>query len=108
MFKKMQLIWADKIALSLALFIVAAAGLCWIMGMVGLDGHPNLRFDNAMLDWTTQLELILVPAVWLLLRVLDFAARAVFQILRAGLAHIGSPVSSLPLGAGMPTGGSSV
>jgi signal transduction histidine kinase len=109
MFKGIQLIWADKFALALALFIIIAAVLCWVLGIVGLDGHPNQRFDQAMLDWTTQLEFALVPAVWLLLRIMDFTAKVLFQMLRYGLALTGPRASPLPsyAGAGLQTGGGS-
>ncbi|MGA7713322.1 MAG: hypothetical protein WCA81_15565 [Rhizomicrobium sp.] len=104
MFKGIRLIWADKLALALALFIAAGAFLCWVLGIVGLDGHPNGRFDQAMLDWTTQLEFALVPAVWVLLRFTDFTAKALSQVLRFALAR--SRASSLPSysGTGMRAG----
>jgi len=96
MFKGIRLMWADKFALVLTVLVAAAALLCWVLGIVGLDGHPNMRFDQAMLDWTTQLELIFVPVVWLLLRGADLTARTLFQGLRSGLAHISSRASFLP------------
>lgn len=110
MFKRIRWNWADMFGLALALFVAAAALLCWVLGIIGLDGHPNIRFDQAILDWTTQLELTFVPAVWVLLRMIDFTARALLQVLRSALAHIGSRASPLPSypGLGMRAGARSI
>ena len=103
MFKRFRLIWADKLALLMALVIAAVAFLFWVVGIVGLDGRPHLRFDNAMIDWTIQAESALVPTMWLLLRAVDFGARALVRFLRMSIARVRSvdlPLPSYP-GAGI-------
>jgi len=90
MFKRIRLVWADKIVLVMALFIAGAAFLFWILGIVGLEGRPHLRFDNAMINWTIEAELALVPSIWLLLRLMDFGARAMGRLLRSNLRHMSS------------------
>jgi len=103
MFGRFRLIWADKLALLMALVIAAVAFLFWIVGFVGLDGLSHLRFDNAIIDWTIQAEESLVPTIWLLLRGLDFGARALARFLRSSLARIRSVDLPLPAypGAGI-------
>ena len=82
--KRFRLVWADKIALFAALFVAAGALLCWISGVVGLEGLPHARFDSAMLDWTAKSELMLVPPLWLVLRIVDFGAKMLGRWLRLG------------------------
>ena len=82
--KRSRLVWADKIALFVALFVAAGAFLCWTIGIVGLEGLPHQRFDSAMLDWTVTSELMLVPPLWLALRVVDFGAKSLARWLRPG------------------------
>ena len=96
MSKRFRLIWADKLALLLAFFIAGAAFLFWIIGVVDLEGFSRLRFDNAMLDWTINTELALVPAMWLLLRAMDFCARALVRFLRSSLRRARSVELRLP------------
>ena len=100
MFKKFRLIWADKVVLLLALFIAGAAFLFWISGMVGLAGHPHLRFDKAMTEWTVEAEFMLIAPLWLLLRVVDFAARALVLALRLSLGRARSGEFARPSYAG--------
>jgi hypothetical protein len=94
--KRRLLVWADKVVLLMALFIAAGALLCWVIGIVSLDGRPHLRFDSAMIDWTTQTELMLVPPLWLFLRGMDFGARALGRWLRSSLRGFGSGGLQLP------------
>ena len=96
MSKRFRLIWADKLALLLAFFIAGAAFLFWIVGVVGLEGHPQLRFDNAMINWTFQAEVALVPTTWLLLRAMDIGARALVRFLRSSLRRARSVELRLP------------
>ena len=94
--KRRLLVWADKVVLLVALFIACGAFLCWIIGIIGLEGLPHPRFDSAMVDWTINAELMLVLPLWLLLRLLDFGAKALGRWLRSGLGRVGSgnqPVS---------------
>ncbi len=95
--KRRLSIWPEKVALLTAFLIAGAAFLCWSIGMVGLDGLPHLRFDSAMLDWTTQAELVLVPLIWLFLRVTYFGARALGRLLRSSLPSIASGELRLPV-----------
>jgi hypothetical protein len=103
MSRRFRLHWADKTALLLALFIAGTAFLFWIVGIVGLDGRPHLRFDAAMIDWTTQAELTLVTSLWLFLRGLDFGAKALVRWLRSSLGRIRSGELRRPsyIGAGI-------
>jgi len=71
--------WADKLALSIALIIAGSAAFFWILGIIGLWGTSPLRFDYAVADWTIQIELVIVPLTWIILRGLDFAAGAVVR-----------------------------
>jgi hypothetical protein len=84
------LIWADKVAVLTVLFIAGVAFLCWVIGIVGLDGRPHARFDSAMLDWAVEAELMLAPPIWLFLRGMDFGARALGRWLRSSLRRAGS------------------
>lgn len=95
-----RLVWADKVVLLMALFIAGAAILCWIIEVVGLEGRPHLRFDSAMIDWTVKTELMLLPPLWLFLRVTDFGARAVGRWLRSGPHRVGSGGLQLPAYSG--------
>ena len=88
MFKNFRLVWADKLALLLACFIAGTAFLFWISGTVGLEGYSNPRFDGAMIDWTLKAELLLVPPMWLLLRVIDIGAKALARVLRSSLGRV--------------------
>jgi hypothetical protein len=36
--KRHLLVWADKLALLMAFLIVGAALLCWVLGIIGLEG----------------------------------------------------------------------
>jgi hypothetical protein len=96
MVRRSRLVWADKVVLLMALFIAAGAFLCWIIGIVGLEGRSHLRFDGAMFDWAIKAELILVPPLWLFLRLMDFGAKALGRRLRSSLGHIGSGGLQLP------------
>ncbi|MGC9953575.1 MAG: hypothetical protein ABSD21_04775 [Rhizomicrobium sp.] len=96
MSKRNRLVWADKVALLIVLFIAAAALLCWGIGIVGLDGRPHPRFDSAMIDWTITAELMLVPPLWLALRIMDSGARALGRWLRSGLGRVDSGGLQLP------------
>ena len=78
-----RLNWADKVALSIALIIAGAALFVWMLGLIGLWGNSQFRFGYAMVDWTFQIELVIVPLTWLILRGVDFAARAVVRGRRA-------------------------
>ena len=82
--KRPLLVWADKIALFLALFIAVGALSCWTIGIVGLEGLSHQRFDSAMLDWAATSELMLVPPLWLVLRLVDFGAKMLGRRLRLG------------------------
>ena len=103
--KRSRLVWADKVALVMALFIVGVAFYCWIIGIIGLDGRPHLRFDNAMLDVTLKAEFTLVPPIWLFLRSVDFCARALARGLRrlslrlAGSGGLPGAVHPAPIAA---------
>ena len=88
MARRRRFIWADKIALLMVLFIAGSAVLFWAVGVVGLEGRPHPRLDSAMIDWTINAELMLVPPIWLFLRVVDFSARALGRLLRSSLGRI--------------------
>ena len=88
MARRRRFIWADKIALLMVLFIAGSAVLFWAVGVAGLEGRPHPRLDSAMIDWTINAELMLVPPIWLSLRVLDFGARALARWLRSSLRRI--------------------
>ena len=96
MFGKFRLVWADKLALLLAFFILGAGFLFWMSAIVGLEGYPHLRFDQAMIDWTLNAELLLVPPIWLLLRAIDIGARALGQLLQSSLGRVRSGELGLP------------
>jgi len=98
--KRIRLVWADKVVLVMALLIAGAALLCWILGIIGLEGRSHLRFDSAMCDWTIEAELMLVPPVWLFLRLTDFGARALVRWLRSSLRRLGSGGLQLPAYSG--------
>ena len=87
MFKKFRLLWADKVVLLVAFLIAGAAFLFWISGVVGLAGYPHPRFDKAMTQWTVEAEFMLIAPLWLLLRLIDFAARALVLTLRSSLGR---------------------
>ncbi|HEY0281730.1 MAG TPA: hypothetical protein VGC27_03795 [Rhizomicrobium sp.] len=82
--KRSPLIWADKIALFMALLVAAGALLCWAIGIVGLDGRSHSRFDSAVFNWTVDVEAMLVLPLWLFLRIVDFIARALGRWLQIG------------------------
>jgi hypothetical protein len=88
--RRSLLVWADKVVLFLALFIAGGAYLCWAIGILGLEGLPHSRFDNAMVDWTVSAELMLIPPLWLFLRLLDFGARRLGRWLSSDLGRVGS------------------
>ena len=94
--KRIRLVWADKVVLLMALFIAGGALICWIFGIVGLEGLPHPRFDSAMFDWTVKAELILVPPLWLFLRLMDFGAKALGRWLRSSPGRFGSGGLQLP------------
>ena len=96
MSKRNRLVWADKVALVLALLIAGIASLCWIVGIIGLGGLPHLRFDSAMFDGAVKAEWMLVLPIWALLRVADFGARALVRWLRSSLARVRSGALRLP------------
>ena len=91
-----RLVWADKLALVLALLIAGIMFLCWIVGIIGLEGRPHLRFDSAMFDGTGKAEWMLVLPLWAFLRVVDFGARALVRWLRSSLGRIRSGALRLP------------
>jgi hypothetical protein len=72
--KHLRLIWADKIALWLAIICVAAMAALWLLVAVaaGLDGasHVVTKFG---LDGIPQIALVIV-SVWAFLRAIDFIA----------------------------------
>jgi hypothetical protein len=70
-FKLYRLAMADKAAMLIALIIAAAALFFWLLGIVGLWGSPQSRFDHAMIVWTAEAELALVLPIWLFLRVME-------------------------------------
>jgi hypothetical protein len=88
--KRRFLVWADKVVLVMALFIACGAFLCWVLGIIGLEGLPHPRFDSAMIDWTVTAELMLVPPLWLALRLLDFGAKALGRWMRSNLGRVGT------------------
>ena len=79
-----KLIWSDRIALSMALLIAGAAFFCWVVGIVGLNGLPHLRFDGAMLDIMVKTEVLLIPPIWLFMRCMGRGARVLGRWLRTG------------------------
>jgi len=101
MFRNFHLVWADKLAFLIAVLIVCAALVIWVSGIVGLGDYPHLRFDNAMLDWTAKAELLVVPAIWLLLRTIDYAARGLVQVLRSSLGRADAGDLRLPSYSGV-------
>jgi hypothetical protein len=96
MVRRIRLVWADKIVLMTALFIAGAAFICWILGIVGLEGLPHPRFDSSMIDWTIKAELMLVVPLWLFLRLMDFGAKALGRWVRSGPGRVGSGGLQLP------------
>ena len=74
-FKGVRLPWAEGVALMIALIIAAAAAYVWILGIIGLSGIPHVKFDDAMIAWLTEAELVLVLPIWLLLRAIDVILR---------------------------------
>ena len=80
--KRHLLVWADKLVLLVALLIAGTALLCWVLGIIGLEGRSNPRFDGAIIDWTVSAELMLIVPLWLFLRILDFGAKALGRWLR--------------------------
>jgi hypothetical protein len=82
-----SIIWADKVALGLALFSVLLLGALWLtaFAIVGGDGAAHL--------WTTYgpmsigLLSLALMAVWLLLRTLDLLAGGSTWRLTARSAH---------------------
>ena len=91
-----KLVWADKVALALALLIAGIMVLCWIVGIIGLGGLPHLRFDSAMFDGAVKAEWMLVLPTWAFLRVVDFSARALVRWLRSSLGRVRSGALRLP------------
>jgi hypothetical protein len=96
MSQRNRLIWADKIGLVLAILVAGVVLVCWIVGIIGLDGRPHLRFDSAMFDGAVKAEWMLVLPIWAFLRVMDFGARALVRWLRSTLGRIRSGALRLP------------
>jgi hypothetical protein len=69
----LRLIWADKIALTLAVLIVALAAFVWLLAVLaaGLAGASHV-FASVGTDGALELAAI-VFAVWATFRALDFA-----------------------------------
>ena len=91
-----RLVWADKVSRVLALLVAGIVLLFWINGIIGLDGRPHLRFDNAMFDGAVKAEWMVVLPFWVFLRVMDFGARALFRWARLSLNRLRSGALRLP------------
>jgi len=76
-FKTYRLVLADKAALLIALFIASVALCFWLLGIVGLWGRPQLRFDYAMIVWTIEAQVALALPVWLFLRFIGIVLRII-------------------------------
>ena len=71
-----RLVLADRVALLIAFLVAAAMFFFWVLGLVGLGGLPQSRFDHAMIVWLIEAELALALPIWLFLRVIDVVVRA--------------------------------
>jgi len=78
-----RIVLADKVALLIAFLIAAAMCFFWILGLVGLGGLSQSRFDHAMLVWAIETELALALPIWLFLRAIDAIVRIGNQRSRA-------------------------
>ena len=54
-----------------------------------------------MVDWTVSAELMLIPPLWLFLRLLDFGARRLGRWLSSDLGRVGSGGLRLPSYSGV-------
>jgi hypothetical protein len=101
MSRRNRLVWADKVALLLALLVVGVMFVCWIVGIIGLEGRPHLRFDSAMFDGAVKAEWMVVLPIWVFLRVMDFGAKALVRWLRSSLGRVRSGGLRLPSYSGV-------
>ena len=83
LFKAFRMVLADKIALLIAFLIAAAMVFFWILGLIGLSGLPQAKFDHAMIVWAIETELALALPIWLVLRTIDALVRVMNQRSRA-------------------------
>ena len=94
---KLRLIWADKIALSLTILIVAIPAFGWVLVAIAA-GPAGANHVVESIGMDGALEVIgAVLAVWATLRALDFAAGgATYKLFRAASGD--APATTRPGG----------
>ncbi len=74
MHKWNRLIWADKVALGIALSVAALAVLAGTAILLAVGTTSDPRLDMAVVKWTALAEIVIALPAWLIMRAIDVVA----------------------------------
>lgn len=65
------MIWADRIALTVAAMIAIVAALSSTVLFIGVGTFTDVRLNAAMLLWSAIIEMTVAVPIWVVLRLID-------------------------------------